>query len=127
MLSARQSTLLIEIGYLLGELTESLRIYDQAHSTIVSLTKGILDPVQAAAKRNNASIQFENLKDFRTMYMPEIGPSFIENQSCLLADLEQCLVEHRHAVGRTTRFFSNPLSLRALDAPGLSRVLSFQI
>lgn len=119
--------MLIDIGYLLGELTEALRIYDEAYLIMDTIDKTILWPVQEAAKLHNSKISFLNLRDYRSQYMPEMGESFIEENNFLLADLEQCLEKNQHVVARTTRFFDDPRSLRGPDAPGLSRVLPFQL
>lgn len=127
MLSARQSALLIEIGYLLGELAEALRIYDEAFTIMGSIDTTILQPVQEAANLRNFNINFPNLRDYRSLYMPEMGTSFVEQRSYLLAELEQCLEQNQHVVGRTTQFFDDPHTLRAPGAPGLSRVLPFQL
>lgn len=119
--------MLLDIGYLLGELGEALRIYDQAYSIMEYINTSVLQPVRKAAELNDFNISFSNLRDYRSQYMPEMGESFHEEQNFLLADLEECLLKNKHVVARTTKFFNDPQSLRGPDAPGLTRVLPFQL
>ncbi|KJA15799.1 hypothetical protein HYPSUDRAFT_58632 [Hypholoma sublateritium FD-334 SS-4] len=102
VLLARHTALLVELGYLLGELTEALRTYDQAYLIMDTIDHKILHPVQQAAGLRNLNINFANLRDYRSQYKPEMGQSFIEKHSFLLASLEQCLENNQHIVAKTT-------------------------
>ncbi len=118
-LSARQTALLVDIGHLLSEFTELLRVYDEAHVTIEHIANDILQPIQEAVAQNRFDVDLSNLQNYRSSYMPEMGQSFIEEQCFLLADLDDYLEANENAVLRSRVFFNDPLSLRAPGGPGL--------
>lgn len=122
----RQSTLIVEIGSLLGDLAEKLRNYDQDYST-TDVIKHDLQLVKQSAELNDFDINFQNLQHYRSGYMPERGESFIEKNGFLRADLEDYLEGHKHDIARTVRFFANPYTLRGPGAPGMSRFFDFQV
>lgn len=121
-----QSTLIVEIGRLLGGLTEQLRLYDQDYSVTKNIDVNI-QLIKEVIKLHGFNINFQSLRDYRSVYMPQRGESFIEKHGFLNADLEEYLEEKYIDIARTARFFANPLSLRGLNAPGMSRFFPSQV
>ncbi len=122
----RQSTLTVEIGEVLGDLTEKLRLYDQYYSITGSITEN-LQLVEDVSSRKGFCINFEGLRDLRSMSAPHKGETFLEKHGFKNSQLDDYLDQYHADVARTARFFKDPLSLRGLNAPGLSRFFPSQI
>lgn len=112
----------IEIGHLLGKLSEKFTRYDKDVS-VVQAIDGEIKVIQDAVIQNGFEINFYALEYYRSRYKPELGQSFYERHRFLVPDVRDYVEAHEMDHAAAEQFLHDPFSLREHR---LSRYFSFQ-
>lgn len=107
----RRSVVVVEIGYLLGELAQKFNRHDKDSSVIEAVDREI-EGIQDAVTQNNMDIKYEALECFRSTHNAQLGKCFFEKHRFILPDIYEFLDAHPNAIAASNQFFNDPTSLR---------------
>ncbi len=110
-LALRKSVITIEIGRLLGELSETFVRFDK-DTSVVQAIDGEIRAMKEAVRQNGVDINFIALEYSRSTHKPELGQSFYEKHRFLVPDIQEYVQTHDNASAAAKQFFDDPFSLQ---------------
>ncbi len=107
----RQSVSLVNIGGLLAEMVQEVRLYDEDTSTLGRIEREIR-LMREADKIQRFNIRFDSLKKHRSKFSPARGESFAEKHRFLESHIEEYLEDRTNLTDAANQFLVDPASLR---------------
>lgn len=106
----RQSINLVNIGDLLAELAQKVRLHDEDTSIIGRIGREI-QHMHEVDRQNHFGIRFDSLQHYRSRFSPARGESFSEKHRFLQSDVEEYLEDKANSTNAASQFLVDPASL----------------